>query len=140
MDGRTILITGGTGSFGNHFVELLFKEYSPRKVIIYSRDEFKQYQMRERFKSHDAKMRYFVGDVRDRERLTRACHGVDYVVHAAALKQVPSCEFNPAEALKTNSLGAQNIVDAAIDCRVQRVVALSTDKAVNPVNLYGATN
>jgi UDP-N-acetylglucosamine 4,6-dehydratase len=139
IDGKSILITGGTGSFGKRFAARLFDEYSPRKVIIYSRDEYKQFLMREIFKKHESRVRYFIGDVRDKERLLRAFEGVDYVVHAAALKQVPVCEYNPFEAIKTNINGAQNVCDAAIDRGVRRVVALSTDKAVNPINLYGAT-
>ena len=139
INGKTILVTGGTGSFGKRFAARLFDEYSPKKVIVYSRDEYKQFLMRETFKRYDAHMRYFIGDVRDKERLLRAFEGVDYVVHAAALKQVPVCEYNPFEAIKTNINGAQNVCDAAIDRGVERVVALSTDKAVNPINLYGAT-
>jgi UDP-N-acetylglucosamine 4,6-dehydratase/5-epimerase len=139
LNGKTILLTGGTGSFGNRFVKRVFEEYEPKKVIIYSRDEFKQYTMRSEFKKFDGKTRYFIGDVRDFERLKRALDGVDCVVHAAALKQVLACEYNPIEAIKTNIHGAQNLIDAAIDKRVEQVVALSTDKAVNPVNLYGAT-
>jgi UDP-N-acetylglucosamine 4,6-dehydratase len=139
MDGATILVTGGTGSFGKRFCTRVFQEYDPKKVIIYSRDEFKQYSMRQDFSKHDEKMRYFIGDVRDKERLLRAFDGVDYVVHAAALKHVPVCEYNPFEAVKTNINGAQNICEAAIDRGVRRIVALSTDKAVNPINLYGAT-
>ena len=139
LSGKTILITGGTGSFGHRFAHRVFQEFSPRKIIVYSRDEYKQYQMRQEFAAHDEKMRYFIGDVRDKERMYRAFDGVDYVVHAAALKQVPAAEYNPFEAVKTNIHGAQNVVDAAIDRGVERVVALSTDKAVNPINLYGAT-
>lgn len=139
LNNATILVTGGSGSFGKKFTKRLFERFSPRKVIIFSRDEYKQYVMRQTFKKHDTKMRYFIGDVRDRERLTRAFDGVDYVVHAAALKQVPACEYNPFEAVKTNINGAQNVCDAALDRGVKKVVALSTDKAVNPINLYGAT-
>ncbi len=139
LNGASILVTGGTGSFGKRFVKRLFEAYQPRKVIIYSRDEYKQFTMREANRSIDDKMRYFIGDVRDAERLDRAFDGVDYVVHAAALKQVPACEYNPFEAVKTNVLGAQNIANAAINRGVRKVVALSTDKAVNPINLYGAT-
>ena len=134
---KTILITGGTGSFGKKFTELLLKRYKPKKIIIYSRDEFKQFEMSKIF--NDKCMRYFIGDVRDKERLKRAFEDVDYVVHAAALKQVPAAEYNPMEAIKTNVLGANNIIDAALDSGVERVIALSTDKAVNPINLYGAT-
>ena len=139
LDGKTILVTGGTGSFGNQFVKYVLENYNPKKIIIYSRDEYKQFIMRNKFKKYDEKLRYFIGDVRDRNRLYRAFEGVDYVVHAAALKQVPSCEYNPMEAVKTNIDGAMNIIDAALDCGVKKVVALSTDKAVNPINLYGGT-
>ncbi|TEU12252.1 MAG: UDP-N-acetylglucosamine 4,6-dehydratase (inverting) [Anaerolineales bacterium] len=134
----TILITGGTGSFGKKFTEIMVREYRPKKLIIYSRDELKQHEMRVSGFNHPS-LRYFIGDVRDRERLYRAMHGVDIVVHAAALKQVPACEYNPLEAVKTNINGAANIIDAAIDTGVTKVLALSTDKAVNPINLYGAT-
>jgi UDP-N-acetylglucosamine 4,6-dehydratase/5-epimerase len=137
---QSILITGGTGSFGRKFVELVLREFRPRKLIVFSRDELKQHEMRQEFPdSGDSPVRYFLGDVRDRERLYRAFYGVDVVVHAAALKQVPACEYNPFEAILTNVMGAKNVVDAAIDCGVQRVMALSTDKACQPVNLYGAT-
>lgn len=139
LDGKTILVTGGTGSFGNQFVKYVLENYNPKKIIIYSRDEYKQFIMRNKFKKYDEKLRYFIGDVRDRNRLYRAFEGVDYVVHAAALKQVPSCEYNPMEAVKTNIDGAMNIIDAALDYGVKKVVALSTDKAVNPINLYGGT-
>lgn len=142
LNGKTILITGGTGSFGKMFTKVVLKKYPDiKKIIIYSRDEYKQYVMQNlpEFKENQAKMRYFVGDVRDKSRLRRAFDGVDYVIHAAALKQVPACEYNPFEAIKTNVMGAQNIVDAAIDTGVSRVVALSTDKACAPINLYGAT-
>ncbi len=139
LNGKTILITGGTGSFGNHFTDYVLQHYKPKKIIIYSRDEFKQFQMRNRLMEHDAVMRYFIGDVRDEARLRRAFEGVDYVIHAAALKQVPACEYNPNEAIKTNIHGAMNVIEAALDTGVKRVVALSTDKAVNPVNLYGGT-
>ena len=133
----TVLVTGGTGSFGKKFTEIMLRDYHPKKLIIFSRDELKQHEMRQRF--DDPCLRYFIGDVRDRDRLYRAMRGVDIVVHAAALKQVPSCEYNPFEAVKTNVLGAQNVIDAAIGCGVKKVMAISTDKAVNPVNLYGAT-
>ncbi len=138
--GQRILITGGTGSFGKKLTELLLREYDPRTVIIFSRDELKQFEMQNdpRF-GRDPRLRFFIGDVRDADRLRRALDGVDVIVHAAALKQVPAAEYNPFEAVKTNILGAQNIVDAAIDKGVRRVLALSTDKAANPVNLYGAT-
>ncbi len=139
LNNKVILITGGTGSFGKQFVKNVFKKYKPKKVIIYSRDEYKQFIMRQQFKQYDDSIRYFIGNVRDKERLYRAFDGVDYVIHAAALKQVPACEYNPFEAVKTNINGAQNIVNAAIDKGVKKVVALSTDKAVNPINLYGAT-
>lgn len=139
LNQKTILITGGTGSFGNAFTEYVLTHYEPKKIIIYSRDEFKQFQMANKFEKYKDKLRFFIGDVRDRERLYRALYGVDYLVHAAALKQVPACEYNPMEAVKTNINGAMNIVDAALDCGVKRVVALSTDKAVNPINLYGGT-
>lgn len=135
----TVLITGGTGSFGRAFARLLLDEHDPRKVIIYSRDEQKQHDMARTAGFDDPRVRYFIGDVRDRERLYRATDGVDLVVHAAAMKQVPACEYNPIEAVKTNIDGAKNIIDVAIDNGVKRVIALSTDKAVNPVNLYGAT-
>lgn len=139
LNGKAILITGGTGSFGNHFVDYALAHYRPKKLIIYSRDEFKQFTMRNRLMRHDEIMRYFIGDVRDEARLRRALDGVDYVVHAAAMKQVPACEYNPNEAIKTNIHGAMNVIEAALDTGVKRVVALSTDKAVNPVNLYGGT-
>lgn len=140
FDGKVILITGGTGSFGKKFVEHILAHCKPRKVIVFSRDELKQHEMQGRFPdAPDSPMRYFLGDVRDRERLYRAFAGVDIVVHAAALKQVPACEYNPFEAVQTNVLGAKNVIDAAIDCGVKKVLAISTDKAVNPVNLYGAT-
>ena len=139
LDNKTILITGGTGSFGKCFTKYALTHYNPKKIIIYSRDEFKQYLMQNEFKEYESKMRYFIGDVRDKDRLKRAFEGVDYVIHAAALKQVPACEYNPKEAIKTNINGAQNVIDAALDSNVKKVVALSTDKAVNPVNLYGGT-
>lgn len=136
---KVILITGGTGSFGKCFTRYVLTHYEPKKVIIYSRDEFKQWMMAEEFKEFAEKLRFFIGDVRDGERLRRACEGVDYIIHAAALKQVPACEYNPNEAIKTNIHGAMNVIDAALDSGVHKVVALSTDKAVNPVNLYGGT-
>lgn len=139
LDGKVVLITGGTGSFGQEFTKKIFTEYKPRKVIIYSRDEYKQYMMRKKFAEHEEQLRFFLGDIRDKDRLLRAFEGVDYVVHAAALKQVPALEYNPTEAVNTNVMGADNIVDAAIDRGVKKVVAISTDKAVNPINLYGAT-
>ncbi|HSN76314.1 MAG TPA: UDP-N-acetylglucosamine 4,6-dehydratase (inverting) [Anaerolineae bacterium] len=134
----TVLVTGGTGSFGKKFLEIMLAEFHPKKLIVLSRDEQKQHEMRTSGFDHPS-MRYFIGDVRDRERLRRAFRGVDVVVHAAALKQVPACEYNPLEAVKTNIDGAVNVIDAAIDTGVKKVMALSTDKAVNPVNLYGAT-
>jgi UDP-N-acetylglucosamine 4,6-dehydratase/5-epimerase len=134
----TVLVTGGTGSFGKVFARVLLDHYHPRKLIIFSRGELKQHEMRVNGFDHPS-LRYFIGDVRDVDRLRRAMHGVDVVVHAAALKQVPACEYNPLEAVKTNIEGAKNVIDAAIDTGVQKVLALSTDKAVNPVNLYGAT-
>ena len=139
LNNKSILITGGTGSFGKAFTQYVLDHYNPTKIIIYSRDEYKQFIMQGQFKQYAEKLRFFIGDVRDKERLTRAFEGVDYVIHAAALKQVPACEYNPAEAIKTNINGAQNIIDAALDTGVQKVIALSTDKAVNPVNLYGGT-
>ena len=143
FNNRSILITGGTGSFGKKFIETVLRQYSPARIIVYSRDEYKQDIVKKKFikefpdKAHI--LRFFIGDVRDKDRLYRAFRGVDYVIHAAAMKQVPACEYNPFEAIKTNIHGAQNIVDAAIDCGVKKVVALSTDKAVNPINLYGGT-
>ena len=140
LDNQTVLITGGTGSFGKKFIEIALQKHRPKKIIVFSRDELKQHDMRQQFPdTAGSPMRYFLGDVRDRERLNRAFAGVDIVIHAAALKQVPACEYNPFEAVQTNVMGAKNIIDAAIDCRVKKVLALSTDKAVNPVNLYGAT-
>lgn len=143
LNNKSILITGGTGSFGKQFTEMILKNYDPKKIIIYSRDEFKQDIMRKefsiKFPNLISKLRFFIGDVRDKDRLYRSFRGVDYVIHAAAMKQVPTCEYNPFEAIKTNIYGAQNIIDAALDCGVKKVVALSTDKAVNPINLYGGT-
>lgn len=139
LDQQTILITGGTGTFGRAFTSYVLENYNPKKIIIYSRDEFKQFIMANDYKKYADKLRFFIGDVRDKERLERAFEGVDYVIHAAAMKQVPACEYNPNEAIKTNIHGAQNVIDAALDSRVKKVVALSTDKAVNPVNLYGGT-
>lgn len=138
FDDKVILLTGGTGSFGNTFVPMTLKKYNPRKLIVYSRDEMKQWNMAQKF-ADEPRIRFFIGDVRDRERLYRALDGVDYVVHAAATKIVPTAEYNPFECVKTNVLGAMNVIDACIDCGVKRVVALSTDKASAPVNLYGAT-
>ena len=140
---KSVLITGGTGSFGKKFTERILSDYNPKRIVIYSRDEFKQDQMKKSFAARYPdkinKLRFFIGDVRDKDRLYRAFKNIDYVIHAAAMKQVPACEYNPFEAIKTNIHGAQNIVDAAIDCKVEKVVALSTDKAVNPINLYGGT-
>lgn len=135
---KVVLVTGGTGSFGKKFIKIMLEEYHPAKIIVYSRDELKQHEMRTSGYD-DPSIRYFIGDVRDRERLMRALYGVDIVVHAAALKQVPACEYNPMEAIKTNILGSSNVADAAIENNVEKVLALSTDKAVNPINLYGAT-
>ncbi len=137
-DEQVVLVTGGTGSFGKKFIEVLMREHNPRKLIVFSRDELKQHEM-QAAGYNQANLRYFLGDVRDRERLVRAMHGVDIVVHAAALKQVPACEYNPMEAIKTNIIGTSNVVEAAMDAGVKKMMALSTDKAVNPVNLYGAT-
>ena len=143
LNDKVILITGGTGSFGKKFVERILHEYNPKKIIIYSRDEFKQDLMKNEFmkkaKNKYHKLRFFIGDVKDKDRLYRALVGVDYVIHAAAMKQVPACEYNPFEAIKTNINGAQNLIDACIDRGVKKCVALSTDKAVNPINLYGGT-
>lgn len=140
INGKSILITGGTGSFGRTFVKRVLAEGNPKKVIIFSRDEWKQWEMKRSDPLYeDPRIRYFLGDVRDKSRLVRAFDGVDCVVHAAALKHVPVAEYNPSEFVKTNVYGAMNIIDAAIDCGVKKVIALSTDKAVNPVNLYGAT-
>ena len=135
---KVVLVTGGTGSFGKKFIKIMLSEYRPTKVIVFSRDELKQHEMRQAG-YEDRSLRYFIGDVRDKERLRRAFNGVDIVIHAAALKQVPACEYNPMEAIKTNILGSSNVIEAALDAGVSRVIALSTDKAVNPVNLYGAT-
>lgn len=134
---KSILVTGGTGSFGKHFIRTLLRRYQPRRLIIYSRDELKQFEMQQEFNAPC--MRYFIGDVRDSERLTQAMNGVDYVIHAAALKQVPAAEYNPMECIKTNIHGAENVIKAALANNVDKVIALSTDKAANPINLYGAT-
>ena len=138
LQGSTILVTGGTGSFGNTFVPMTLEKYNPKKIIIFSRDEMKQWEMAKKFKG-DSRVRFFIGDVRDKERLYRALDGVDYVVHAAATKIVPTAEYNPFECIKTNINGAMNLIDACIDKNVKGVVALSTDKASSPINLYGAT-
>lgn len=137
FDNKTILITGGTGSFGKKYVKTLLENYKPKKIIVFSRDELKQFEMQQDY-NQDC-MRYFIGDVRDKERLNRAMRGVDYVIHAAALKQVPAAEYNPMECIKTNINGAENVIDAALNNDVEKVIALSTDKAANPINLYGAT-
>lgn len=139
LNNKVILITGGTGSFGHHFVDYILKHYNPKKIIIYSRDEYKQFIMNEKYKKYNDILRFFIGDVRDEDRLRRAMNGVDYVIHAAALKQVPACEYNPIEAIKTNVNGAISVINACLDTGVKKVVALSTDKAVNPINLYGGT-
>lgn len=136
---KTILVTGGTGSFGKKFIATVFEQYKPKEVIVYSRDELKQFEMRETFPTEKYPIKYFIGNVRERERLYRVAHGVDYIIHAAALKQIPTAEFNPFEAVKTNIHGAQNVIEAALENDVKKVVALSTDKACNPINLYGAT-
>ncbi len=140
FDNKTIFISGGTGSFGNRFIEKVTDDYKPKKIIVYSRDEYKQYKMQQKFPSKKYPfMRFFLGDVRDLERLKSAMNGVDFVIHAAALKQVPSAEYNPMEYVKTNIYGAENIIQASIFQKVSKVIALSTDKAANPINLYGAT-
>lgn len=139
LNNKVILITGGTGSFGHQFVKYVLKNYTPKKIVIYSRDEYKQFIMNNEFKDYSEILRFFIGDVRDEGRLRRAMHGVDYVIHAAALKQVPACEYNPIEAIKTNVNGAVNVINASLDTGVKKVVALSTDKSVNPINLYGST-
>ena len=140
LNNKTILITGGTGSFGKEFIKIVLQKYKPARLIVFSRDELKQFEMRSKFpETDDSPIRYFLGDVRDKNRLYRAFDNVDIVVHAAALKQVPALEYNPLEAIKTNIIGAANVIDAAIDRNVGKVVALSTDKACNPINLYGAT-
>jgi len=138
LNDKTILITGGTGFFGKKATEIILKRYKPKKLIIFSRDELKQFDMAQQFKELE-EIRYFIGDVRDKERLHRAFHGVDIVLHAAALKQVPAAEYNPFEAVKTNIIGAENVINVAIDQGVKKVIALSTDKAANPINLYGST-
>lgn len=138
LDGSSILLTGGTGSFGKKFVDMTLKHYKPNKIVIYSRDEMKQWEMAKHY-GNEKRLRFFLGDVRDKDRLLRACHGIDYIVHAAAMKIVPSAEYNPFECIKTNINGAMNVIDCAIENKIKRVIALSTDKACNPVNLYGAT-
>src|SRR4030067_811009 len=140
LNGKNILITGGTGSFGKKMTQVILDNYIPEKLIIFSRDELKQFEMSQRWNMNKYPcIRYFLGEIRDKERLNRAFHGVDYIIHAAALKQVPAAEYNPAEFIKTNILGAINVIDAALLNGVKKVVALSTDKACNPINLYGAT-
>jgi len=140
MNNTTVLVTGGTGSFGHKFTEIVLEQFQPKKLIIFSRDELKQHEMRLLYPdTGDSPIRYFIGDVRDKDRLYRAFQGVDVVVHAAALKQVPACEYNPFEAVQTNVIGARNVIDAALDQGVKKVIGISTDKAVNPVNTYGAT-
>ncbi|MFW3328783.1 SDR family NAD(P)-dependent oxidoreductase, partial [Aliarcobacter butzleri] len=137
FNGKNILITGGTGSFGKKYTKILLEKYTPNKIIIYSRDELKQYEMAQEY--NDRCMRYFIGDIRDEARLKKATKDVDFIIHAAALKHVPIAEYNPMECIKTNINGAQNVIDAALENGVSKVIALSTDKAANPVNLYGAT-
>jgi len=138
FDNKRILVTGGTGSFGNRFISTLLNDYSPSAVVVYSRDELKQFEMQQRF-PNEPRLRYFIGDVRDAQRMTEAMQNVDFVVHAAALKQVPAAEYNPIECIRTNINGAENVIRAAIAQGVEKVVALSTDKAAKPINLYGAT-
>lgn len=140
IDGKSVLVTGGTGSFGKRFIQRLLRDYKPSKVIVFSRDELKQYEMSQEIEFQDrSELRYFIGDIRDSDRLNCACEGVDVIIHAAALKQVPAAEYNPMECIKTNVLGSQNVINAALSTGVSRVIALSTDKAAAPVNLYGAT-
>lgn len=138
LNGKNILVTGGTGSFGQKFIKLTLNKFKPNKIIIYSRDEMKQWEMAQKF-AQDPRLRFFIGDVRDRDRLFRACDKVDYIIHAAALKIIPTAEYNPFECIKTNIIGAMNVIDCAINQKVKHVIALSTDKACNPINLYGAT-
>lgn len=139
LEGKTILVTGGTGSFGKRFIKTVLEKYNPKKIIVYSRDELKQFEMQQQFKNTLQKLRFFIGDVRDKARLDLALNGVDIIIHAAAIKQVPAAEYNPMECIKTNINGAENIIEAALKHNVKRVIALSTDKAANPINLYGAT-
>lgn len=139
LNNKVILVTGGTGSFGHHFTSYILEHYNPKKIIIYSRDEYKQFIMAQEYANYKDILRFFIGDVRDENRLKMAMKGVDYVIHAAALKQVPACEYNPNEAIKTNINGAMNVINAALEVGVNKVIALSTDKAVNPINLYGGT-
>lgn len=139
FDNKVVFVTGGTGSFGKKFIRTLLQNYKCRKIIVFSRDELKQFEMQQMFREHDTTLRYFIGDVRDRERLIQATEGVDFLVHAAALKQVPAAEYNPTECIRTNIHGAENVIAAAIRNEVPKIIALSTDKAANPINLYGAT-
>ena len=139
LNKKTILITGGTGSFGQAFIKKVLSLYKPKRLIIYSRDEHKQNDMSKIFKKYSYCLRFFIGDVRDRDRLIMAAQGVDYIIHAAALKHVPSAEYNPFECIRTNVMGAENVIYAAINCKVKKIIALSTDKAVNPINIYGAS-
>ena len=139
LDNKNILVTGGTGSFGKKLIATIFEKYKPKQVIVFSRDELKQFEMRDTFPTEKFPIKYFIGDVRDRERLYRVTYGMDFIVHSAAMKQVPTAEYNPFEAVKTNINGAQNVIEAALENGVKRVVALSTDKACSPINLYGAT-
>lgn len=136
---KTILVTGGTGSFGKKFAQIVLKEFMPKKLIIYSRDEYKQFEMQQQFSEYEENLRFFIGDVRDKDRLKLALAGVDYVIHAAALKQVPAMEYNPSEAVKTNVMGAMNVINACLEAEIKKTISLSTDKACNPINLYGAT-
>jgi len=137
FDDKSILITGGTGSFGQQYIDTLLRRYKPKRLVILSRDELKQYEMQQKF--NDPIMRYFLGDVRDEDRLKQAMRGIDYVIHAAAIKHVPAAEYNPMECIKTNIHGAQNVIEAALENNIEKVIALSTDKAAIPINLYGAT-
>jgi UDP-N-acetylglucosamine 4,6-dehydratase len=139
LNGKSILITGGTGSFGYRYVSTLLEKFKPKRLVIYSRDELKQYEMAIKFKEYKEVLRFFIGDVRDSARLKEAMRGIDFVIHAAALKHVPIAEYNPMECVKTNIHGSENVIQAALDCNVEKVIALSTDKASSPINLYGAT-
>ena len=139
INNKNILVTGATGSFGQYFINYILENFKPKRVVIYSRDELKQYQMNQKFKKYSKFLRYFIGDVRDLSRLNDAFRNIDLVIHAAAQKQVPAMEYNPMECIKTNIMGAQNIISASISNKVKKVIALSTDKAANPINLYGAT-
>jgi len=139
FNGKSILITGGTGSFGYRYVSTLLEKYNPKRIVIYSRDELKQYEMAQKFKGHENVLRFFIGDIRDNSRLKEAMRGIDHVIHAAALKHVPIAEYNPMECIKTNIHGAENVIQASLDMNIESVMALSSDKAANPINLYGAT-